>query len=97
MCVICFSFPAALIQMNPNNNNNTKHINNSGLAVQPNVDDNDRDRVFGLAENATADDSSQVRRTITMVRKRFCFCFLSVIFVCVMDHNMLLYTQRESE
>ena len=39
----------------------------SGLAVQPNVDDSDRDRVFGLAENATADDSSQVRRTITMV------------------------------
>ena len=31
-------------------------------------DGNDRDRVFGMAENATADDSGQVRRTITMVR-----------------------------
>ena len=42
---------------------------NSGLAVQPNMEDgNDRDRVFGMAENATADDSGQVRRTITMVR-----------------------------
>ena len=63
--------------------NNTKHINNSGLAVQPNVDDNDRDRVFGLAENATADDSSQVRRTITMVRQRFWFLvFFSHFCVC---------------
>ncbi|KAL7566557.1 hypothetical protein ACA910_000627 [Epithemia clementina (nom. ined.)] len=43
----------------------------SGLAVQPNVDDSDRDRVFGLAENASADDNSQVRRTITMYRDGF--------------------------
>ena len=45
----------------------------SGLAVMPNVDDEEaaaggaRDRVFGMAQNATADESGQVRRTITMV------------------------------
>jgi len=41
----------------------------SGLAVEPNMDDDgpDRDRVFGMAENATSEDSQQVRRTITMV------------------------------
>eukprot|EP00522_Entomoneis_paludosa_P012108 CAMPEP_0172445288 /NCGR_PEP_ID=MMETSP1065-20121228/5149_1 /TAXON_ID=265537 /ORGANISM="Amphiprora paludosa, Strain CCMP125" /LENGTH=249 /DNA_ID=CAMNT_0013196087 /DNA_START=19 /DNA_END=768 /DNA_ORIENTATION=+ len=44
----------------------------SGLAVQPNTDDdNDRDRVFGLAENASPDDGGQVRRTITMYRDGF--------------------------
>ena len=45
----------------------------SGLAVMPNMDDEGaapggaRDQVFGMAQNATADESGQVRRTITMV------------------------------
>ncbi|EEC50005.1 predicted protein [Phaeodactylum tricornutum CCAP 1055/1] len=44
----------------------------SGLAVQPNMDEGpDRDAVFGLAENATAEDSGQSRRTITMYRDGF--------------------------
>ena len=32
-------------------------------------DDNKRDTLFRNAENASADESSQVRRTITMVRQ----------------------------
>mmetsp|Transcript_19930 Transcript_19930/g.37799 ORF Transcript_19930/g.37799 Transcript_19930/m.37799 type:complete len:249 (-) Transcript_19930:85-831(-) len=47
----------------------------SGLAVMPNNDDVDegaaRDRVFGMAQNASADESGQVRRTITMYRDGF--------------------------
>jgi SEP domain/UBX domain len=53
----------------------------SGLAVQPNnADDPDRDAVFGIAEDATSETSSQVRRTITMVSFRctiVCFVFLT--------------------
>jgi hypothetical protein len=47
-------------------------FNNSGLAVQPNnnLDQAPRDSLFANAENATAEDeeSSEDRRTITMVR-----------------------------
>eukprot|EP00527_Entomoneis_sp_CCMP2396_P009198 CAMPEP_0198138002 /NCGR_PEP_ID=MMETSP1443-20131203/1439_1 /TAXON_ID=186043 /ORGANISM="Entomoneis sp., Strain CCMP2396" /LENGTH=254 /DNA_ID=CAMNT_0043799617 /DNA_START=114 /DNA_END=878 /DNA_ORIENTATION=- len=46
----------------------------SGLAVRPNNDegdDNDRDRLFGMAESAGAEDDGQVRRTITMYRDGF--------------------------
>ena len=49
----------------------------SGLAVVPNMADNDdgaaRDRVFGMAQNASADESGQVRRTITMVSSPLLF------------------------
>ena len=43
----------------------------SGLAVMPNTDDQGaaRDRVFGMAQNASSDESGQVRRTITMVSR----------------------------
>ena len=56
----------------------TKRSCVSGLAVMPNMDDEAgggaRDRVFGMAQNATADESGQVRRTITMVSpiRRIC-------------------------
>jgi hypothetical protein len=40
----------------------------SGLQVQPNNDEGDRDSVFRMAESASPEDSGQVRRTITMVR-----------------------------
>ena len=45
-------------------------LSHSGLAVEP-TEDQARDSVFGLAEQAGADDSSQVRRTITMYRDGF--------------------------
>lgn len=47
------------------------HGGGSGLAVQPNTDEGERDSVFRLAQNASAEDSSQVRRTITMFRDGF--------------------------
>lgn len=36
----------------------------------PNMDDQvaSRDRIFGIAQSGSTDDSGQVRRTITMVR-----------------------------
>jgi len=40
----------------------------SGLAVQPNNDEKERDSLFHMAHNASAEESSQIRRTITMVR-----------------------------
>lgn len=49
----------------------------------PNVDDEAasgaaRDRVFGMAQNATADESGQVRRTITMVSS--CSSLLPLVY-----------------
>jgi hypothetical protein len=45
------------------------HDKLSGLEVQPNNNDEGsaRDRLFGMAEGATADDSGKAKRTITMV------------------------------
>lgn len=58
----------------------------------PNLDDaggppssTNPDSIFNAASNATSDDQSQVRRTITMVRT--CVMFVCCVLLLVNDDN----------
>lgn len=74
------------------------HVFGSGLAVEPNPDEQQgqpRDAIFGLASQAGAEDQEQVRRTITMVRSTgLCTidCFLIIFSIVAASPSTMAHT-----